>query len=217
MCAYYPESKVELRTFTAKHYDALLDMATLGRYSAMIRQAVRLMGIKPDDRILDLGAGTGKNACLMQRYLSSQAELVGLDISSQMIAQFERNCAEFPNIRIIDARIDQELPYDSYFDKVFISFVLHGFPQEARDRIIGNAFKALREGGEFFIMDYNQFSFDESPFFVRTVFKFMECPYAFDFIERDLGEMLARHGFGDFTEHLFFSGYLRLFKGVKIG
>ncbi len=55
MCAYYPTSKVELSGFTAKHYDSLMDIATLGRYSSLMKKAVQLMEIKSDNRIIDLG------------------------------------------------------------------------------------------------------------------------------------------------------------------
>jgi len=164
MCAYYPTSKVEVSGFTAKHYDILMDIITLGRYASFIRKAIRLMEIKPTDKILDLGAGTGKNARLMVRYLSSEGELIGLDISKVMISQFKKNCADFSNATIINKRIDQDLAYEGYFDTVFISFVLHGFPQEARNQIIRNAFKVLKKDGVFFILDYNEFSLEEMPF-----------------------------------------------------
>ncbi|MCK4585276.1 class I SAM-dependent methyltransferase [candidate division WOR-3 bacterium] len=216
MGTYYPESKVEVSGFNARHYDMLMDMITLGKYSSMIRKAIRLMGIRPADKILDLGAGTGRNACLMRRYFSSRGELIGLDISEEMISQFKKNCADFSNIKIIDVRIDQDLVYERYFDKVFISFVLHGFPQKVRNKIIRNAFKALKKGGEFFILDYNEFSLDEIPFYLRIAFKLMECSYAFDFIEKDWKKILSLRGFSDFREHLFFSSYIRLLKGVKV-
>ncbi|MCK4731183.1 MAG: class I SAM-dependent methyltransferase [Methanophagales archaeon] len=174
------------------------------------------MKIRPSDKILDLGAGTGRNACLMRRYFSSGGKLIGLDISEEMISQFQKNCADFPNVKIIDARIDQDLAYERYFDKVFISFVLHGFPQKARNQIIRNAVKALKKGGEFFILDYNEFSLKEIPFYLRIAFKIMECSYAFDFIEKDWKKILSLSGFNDFKEHLFFSNYIRLLKGVKV-
>jgi len=216
MRPYYPESKVEIRGFNARHYDRLMDVITLGRYSYIIRNAIRLMKIKPSDRILDLGAGTGRNACLMRRYFSSKGELIGLDISHEMISQFKKNCADFSNIKIINARIDQDLIYERYFDKVFISFVLHGFPQKVRNRIIRNAFKALKKGGEFFIFDYNEFSLNEIPFYLRFHFKLIECPYAFDFIERDWQKILTEEGFNLFEKHLFVNGYIRLLKGAKV-
>lgn len=215
MCAYYPESKVEVSGFFARHYDILMDIMILGRYSSFIRKAIRLMGIGSTDKILDLGAGTGRNACLMARYCSSEGEIVGLDISQEMISRFEKNCRDFPNVKIINARIDQDLAYERCFDKVFISFVLHGFPQQARSQIIRNAFKALRKGGEFFILDYGEFSLHDTPFYVRLPFKLLECRYAFDFIEKDWERILFLQGFNDFKEHFFFSAYVRLLRAVK--
>jgi ubiquinone/menaquinone biosynthesis C-methylase UbiE len=216
MCAYYPESKVEVSGFYARHYDLLMDMITVGKYSYMIQKAIRLMRIKPADKILDLGTGTGRNACLMRRYFSPRGKFIGLDISKEMIFQFRRNCAEFSNIKIINTRIDQDLAYERYFDKVFISFVLHGFPQKARDQIIRNAFKALKKGGEFFILDYNEFLTNEMPLYLRIHFKLIECPYAFEFIEKNWQEILAGEGFDHFEKHFFFGRCVRLLKGVKV-
>jgi len=215
MCAYYPTSKVEVSGFTAKHYDGLMNIITLGRYSSLMQKAIRLMEIKPTDKILDLGAGTGRNACLMMRYLSARGELVGFDISKEMISQFKKNCTGFSNARILSKRIDQDLSYEEYFDKVFISFVLHGFPQDARKQIIRNVLKALKKHGEFFILDYNEFSLKEMPLYSRIPFKLIECPYAFDFIEKDWQRILAGEGFNNFEKHLFFRGYIRLLRGEK--
>ena len=216
MCAYYPESKVEISKLTAKYYDKLMDIFTLGAYSSFIQKAIQLMSIESNDRIIDLGAGTGRNACLMMNYLSTEGELIGLDISSEMVTQFERRCASFANNKIINQRIDKSLPYENEFDKVFISFVLHGFPQDARKQIIRNAFKALKKDGEFFILDYGEFSVKEMPFYLKIPFKLIECPYAFDFIEKNWEKILAEEGFRHFEKHLFFHGYLRLLKGVKV-
>ena len=216
MSNYYPESKVEIRGFVAKHYDTLMNVITLGRYSFFIQKTILLMKIKPNHKIIDLGAGTGRNACLMMKQLSTKGEVVGLDISEDMIVQFNKNCAEFFNAKVIYKRIDQDLDYEIYFDKAFISFVLHGFPQEARKQIIGNAFKALKKNGELFILDYNEFSLKEMPFYLKIPFKFAECPYVFDFIEKDWKKILAGEGFSYFEEYLFFNKYIRLLKAKKI-
>ena len=211
----YPESKVELRGFMARYYDIGLDIATFGRYLPFIEQVVRMIKIKPDDRIFDLGVGTGRNACLMAKYLSENGELIGVDVSKDMITQFEKRCADFPNVKIINRRIDQTLPYKSDFSKVFISFVLHGFPQNARKVIIENAFQSLKQHGEFLILDYNEFSLTDIPFYFRLAFKLMECPYAFDFIEKDWKKILADIGFNNFREHFFFGNFIRLLRAVK--
>ncbi len=82
--------------------------------------------------------------------------------------------------------------------------------------IIRNTFKALKKGGEFFILDYNEFSLKGMPFYSRIHFKLIECPYAFDFIEKDWKNILSLQGFSNFREHFFFSSYIRLLKGVKV-
>jgi ubiquinone/menaquinone biosynthesis C-methylase UbiE/predicted Fe-Mo cluster-binding NifX family protein len=216
MHSYYPESKVEITGFTARHYDTLLDLATFGRYLSLIEKSVKLMGIEPGDRILDLGTGTGRNAFLMAKYLSEKGRLIGLDISLEMIFQFKRKCASFPNIKVIQARADKLLPFKQEFDKVFISFVLHGFPQNVREGMIKGVFDALKVGGSLFILDYNEFSYNEMPFYLKVPFKLIECPYAFDFIERDWKEILINHHFADVEEFFFFRDYVRLLKVKKV-
>ncbi len=214
---YYPKSKVEVKGFMAAHYDAILNMATFGRYSPFIEKAIEMMRIRPQDKILDLGAGTGRNACLMMKYLSGdKGELVGIDICDDMISQFQKRCRNFHRAEIIKARVDQPLPLKNTkkFDKVFISFVLHGFPQEVRAKVINSAFGMLKGDGIFFVLDYNEFSLSKMPFYARIPFKLIECSYAFDFIKRDWREILAKTGFKDFEQHIFFN-YVRLLKAQK--
>jgi ubiquinone/menaquinone biosynthesis C-methylase UbiE len=216
MCPYYPESKVEISGFTAKHYDILMDIITLRRYSWLMQKSVSLMSIKPNDRIIDLGAGTGANALLMMKHLSSEGGLLALEISDEMISQFRKKCAAFSNAKIINQRMDEPLPYQDEFDKAFISFVLHGFPQDVRTIVIRNAFKALKEQGEFFILDYGEFSLEKMPFYLRSFFNIVECPYAFDFIERDWRQILTKEGFSMIEQYFFFSGFIRMLRGIKV-
>ncbi len=211
----YPESKVEITGAMARYYDIALDIATLGRYLPFMKKVIRMTRIKPEDRILDLGAGTGRNACLMAKYLSEKGKLTGVDISKNMIIQFRRRCADFPQVKVTNMRIDQSLPYNNEFTKVFISFVLHGFPQSVRMLIIANAFKALKYGGTFFILDYNEFSLSNLPFYLRIPFKMLECPYAFDFIGQDWKKILVGAGFNDFEEHFFIHQSVRLLMAKK--
>lgn len=213
--AYYPESKVEVKGFVAKNYDALMNIISFGSYASFIKEAIERMNIKENDRIIDLGAGTGRNACLMRKHLSENGEILGLDISKEMIEQFKKKCKSFRNVKVVEKRIDEPLGYKEEFDKAFISFVLHGFPQDVRIQIIRNVFNALKKRGEFFILDYNEFSLKETPFYIKIPFRFIECPYAFDFIERDWERILSNEGFNHFEKHIFFKGYVRLLKGIK--
>ncbi len=212
----YPDSKVEIHGFLARHYDTIMGLMSFGMYRFFIRDAISRMNIMPGDKILDMGAGTGTNSCYMLAYLSGSGKITGIDISDDMIEQFKKKCSTYPGVDILKMRADKELPFASEFDKVFISFVLHGLPQHARQVVIENAFKALRDRGEFFILDYNEFSLEDKAFYERVAFRMLECPYAFDFIKRDWKSILSDKGFGDFREHLFFRGYVRLLRARKL-
>ncbi len=212
----YPESGVELNPFVSKHYDKLMNILSLGKYKDFIHRAISDMHIQKGNSILDLGCGTGRNACLMMQYLDDKDFITGLDISEAMEKQFSENCRQYSNIQFISQRIDQPFQLDKTYDKVFISFVLHGFPQNIRENIIQNAFNHLKPNGTFNILDFGEFDMYAMPFYYRIPFQKGECPYAFDFIERDLKKMLSKFGFGDFKEHLYFHNYGRLMVARKI-
>jgi len=211
----YPDSKVEIQGFTAKFYDNLLNFVTLGGYSIFIKKAIKSMNINPNDKIIDFGAGTGRNALLMNKYLSEKGEIFGLEISELMISQFKSKTKNYKNISVVNQRIDQLFKLEKKYDKVFISFVLHGFPFEIQKNIIQNAFNALKENGEFIILDFNEFITDKTPLYFRIPFKIIECKYAFEYVERDWKRILFEFGFGEFRENTFLKKHLRLLKAKK--
>ena len=213
----YPDSKVELSPFISKNYDLLMQIGSFGKYKGFIERAIAKMDIQAGDHILDMGCGTGKNACLMNKYLTNkeEAKLIGVDISEIMGAQFGEMCADYPYASFVKQRIDQPFDLGAKFDKIFISFVIHGFPHEIRKTIILNAWNHLREGGTFNILDFAEFDMDAMPALHRFVFKKVECKYAFDFLEKDWKNILSGYGFKDFKEDLFFKNYVRLLRAVK--
>ncbi len=213
----YPDSGVEISGILAKYYEFFINFASFGTYNGFIERIIKNMNIKPADKILDLGAGNGYNACKMAKYLSSEGELLGLDIGDDMIETFRKKCSGHPNVKVIKRRIDTpfEDEFKEKFDKVFISFVIHGLPHESRLQVLKNAAFALKKRGEFFILDYNEFDPEKLPFYKRAAFQFIECPYAFDYVRRDWKKLLSEAGFGNFEEKIYFLGMVRLLKGVK--
>jgi ubiquinone/menaquinone biosynthesis C-methylase UbiE len=213
----YPDSGVELKGFVSRHYDAALNLGTLGMYKRFIRRALYDIGIRPDDRILDLGCGTGRNAQLMAGYLNQKGRITGLDISKHMERQFLRRFKDDKLVEFINRRIDRPFNVGKIYDKAFISFVIHGFPQDVRYTVIQNAYNHLEQAGSFFILDYAEFDMAEMPAFLRSVFQTIECRYAFDFIKRDWKETLKSHGFETVKEHFYLRRYVRLLHAEKRG
>lgn len=211
----YAESKVELTPLIARHYDRIMNTISLGKYDRFIRQAIADMGIRPDEQILDMGCGTGKNETLMAKYISKQGGITGLDLSPVMEKQFIHKHAGDERIRFIRQRVDIPFDLKQQFDRVVISFVIHGFPHEVRQQLISNAHKHLRPGGKLVILDFAEFSLDEMPPHHRFIFKTVECKYAFDYIERNWKSILKDNGFDRFSERFYFRNYARLLMAEK--
>jgi len=208
-------SKVEIGPAGARYYDLCLNLLSLGQYPHFIKGVVDKMGINPGQSILDLGSGTGRNDCFMAEKVGSQGRIVGLDISDEMLGRAWKRCRGYPNVAFKKQRIELSLPYKEEFDKVFISFVLHGFEDDQKMKIIHGAHQALKSGGAFYILDYAEFDLEKVWVPLRWVFIHFECQLAAEFLKLNIKEMLRSQGFTDFREEFSFREHLRLLKAVK--
>jgi len=211
----YPDSKVEVRGIGARHYDFFVNLLSFGIYRIFIQNVIKKMDIQAGHRVLDFGAGSGRNACIMRRYFGESGELLGLDIGEEMSKSFHRNCDKFTNVSLENRRIDVEYTPKKPFDKVFISFVLHGLPQKSRIEVLKNAYRALKPKGMFHILDYGEYDPGKKPLYVRWYFRYAECPYAADYVKRDWRKLLGEAGFGNFRKKTYFLGLVRLLTAEK--
>jgi ubiquinone/menaquinone biosynthesis C-methylase UbiE len=210
-----PRSKVEVGPTGARHYDLFMNVISLGYYPYLIRKVIDKMDIQPRHSILDLGSGTGRNDCFIARKIGPDGGILGLDISKEMLSLSRKHCQSYPNVNFREQRIEMPLTYQEEFDKVFISFVLHGFEDAQKGGIISNAYRALKPGGAFCILDYNEFDLERLWFPLRWAFIHGECQLASEFLKLDLKEMLSSQGFSSFEEELLLRGHLRLLKAAK--
>jgi ubiquinone/menaquinone biosynthesis C-methylase UbiE len=209
-------SHVEIEGRGARHYDLMMDLLLMGRYQAFIEGAIEQMDIRRGDAILDLGSGTGRNICVMMRFLVSTGRVVGVDIGREMLQQSRQRCRAYPQVTFLNRRIEEPLPFHEEFDKAFICFTLHGFEDEDKEKVIANVHRALKPGGIFWILDYDEFDLDRQWFPFRWAFRHFECVLACEFLSLDLRGMLAHHGFGNFVAYPFLLGYVRLLGAEKL-
>ena len=210
-----PRSRVEVGATEARRYDLFMNLISLGYYPYLIKRVVDKMDIQPEQSILDLGSGTGRNDGFIAQKIGPEGSILGLDISKEMLNLSRRRCQPYPNVEFREQRIETPLSYQDEFDRVFISFVLHGFEDRQKIKIISNARQALKPGGIFCIFDYNEFDLGKLWFPLRQAFVRGECQLALEFLRLDLKGMLSNQGFTDFEEALFLKGHLRLLKATK--
>ena len=201
---------IEITGFKARFYDLFVFFGTLGLYQGILQDVIKKMKINHSDRILDLGAGTGNNDRMMRKYLSDEGHIYALEISKEMQRKFEKKCRKFRNVSLVNLRIENTLPYSMECDKVFMSFIIHGFAQDKRLKIIQNAYNALKPGGKLLIFDWNEFDLQPSGIMIRLFMHFIECPEARDFIKRDFRRVLKDSGFKNLKEDLYARNKIRL-------
>lgn len=101
---------------------------------------LELLEAKPDERILDLGCGTGH---LTAQIAETGAHLLGIDKSPDMIQQARLRYSSL-HFEVMDAR---EIVFPEPFDAVFSNATLHWINEP--ERVIAGIAKALRPGGRF--------------------------------------------------------------------
>jgi len=208
-------SKVEIGPTGVRSYDLSMDVIFLGYYPHLVGKVVEKMNIERGQSILSLGSGTGRNECLMAEKVGPEGRILGLDISGEMLGLSRRRCRPYPNISFAEKRIEAPLTYQQEFDKVFISFVLHGFEDHQKLQIISNAYRALKPGGSFYVFDYNEFDIRRLWAPLRWAFARWECQLALEFLGLDLKGMLSSQGFTRSQEELFLKGHLRLLRAAR--
>lgn len=106
------------------------------------RDLINLLEPKANESILDLGSGTGT---LTHEISAHVAQIIGLDSSSEMVSEAQKN---YPNIKFIcgDAHnFKLENPVDAVFSNAALHWMLK--PEE----VIHSVYKALKPGGRFIL------------------------------------------------------------------
>lgn len=209
-------SKILIEGFFAKNYLILSNLITFGFYQRVIKSAIDLMNLKNGDKIIDFGCGPGENDILILKKLNFNGKVIGLDISDDMLIQAKKRAKRYKNFEIIRARIDDELPFNEEFDHVFISFVLHGFENFDKEKILRNAYKVLKKGGHLNILDYSEFNLKRANFLIKLFFNKIECELAKEFINLDLSNFVEIFNFKVLNEYILGSGYIRLLVAEKM-
>ena len=120
---------------------------------SITQQTLALMGLKPGERVLDLGCGAGWASRLLARAVSSAdkpGQVIGLDVSDEMIRRARAASSNYENLMFVVGSA-QQIPWEeNFFDKVLSveSFYYYGDQEGALDEL----FRVLAPKGELFIL-----------------------------------------------------------------
>lgn len=129
----------------ADEWDLRLDLQEL---SSQLARGVEELGVRPDERILDVGCGTGNLTRALLERLSPEGRITAIDIAPRMIRAARRKIRDARvDFRVADAR---KLPLpDSSFDRVICFSV---WPHiDDREVAAAEMVRVLKPGGTLHI------------------------------------------------------------------
>ena len=152
---------VETGGITLDHAAAIYDIAVpimmLGTHNIHFKRATKLLEIKPTDKILDIGCGTGALQPYILKHLnpSMGGKVVGIDAAGKMIEKaIQKRGQEGIEFEVAAA---ENLPFDdSYFDKATSLFFFHHVNYELKLKAAHEIYRVLKPGATFILIDVSR-------------------------------------------------------------
>jgi ubiquinone/menaquinone biosynthesis C-methylase UbiE len=138
-------------------YDLLLRLLW-GTTERVYRQNVlQLAAIRPGERILDIGCGTGTLAIAAKKLVGPSGQVVGIDASPEMIARARHKAAKAAIEIHFKLASAENLPFaDDKFDAILTTTVLHCLPREALGRCFSEMRRVLKPSGRLLAIDFGR-------------------------------------------------------------
>jgi len=183
---------------------------------AMFKHALIVAAaLDPQQRILDLGCGTGTLTILMKQ-AQPVAHVCGLDGDTHVLALARAKAAQANMDVALQCGLADALPYGAdSFDRVLSSLVLHHLTTAQKQHALHEVYRVLRPGGTVHIADFGSPHTTLARLIARVV---RHLERAADNIDGRILPMLQNAGFDDVrlsAQFMTLFGTLALYRAHK--
>jgi len=120
---------------------------------SITEQTLAMMSLKPGERVLDLGCGTGWTSRMMAKAVANgdqPGQVVGLDVADEMIRRARAGSVDHDNVMFVVGSA-LEIPWEeNHFDKVLSVESFYYYADQ--DRALAELFRVLAPKGELYIL-----------------------------------------------------------------
>ena len=140
---------------TASRYDLHTSLLGLGVNRSNSRMIVEMAKIKPGDKVLDVGCGSGNLTLTAKKYAGRSGSVYGIDAAPEMIEVARKKAWQLRTDVIFDVGLIEKLPLeDATFDVVISRLVIHHLPNDLKLRGFAEIFRVLKPNGRLFLVDF---------------------------------------------------------------
>lgn len=200
----------------ASFYDLTVNIMTFGQVRRLRTITVDQALLKPGERVLDVGCGTGGVTIPAKQRVGKTGEATGIDPSLKMIA-IARQKASRASLEI-DFRVGviESLPFpDRTFDAVTSSLMMHHLPEHLRVKGLAEILRVLKPGGRILVADMMRPSGSSFRRFFTSVV--LHHGHVVEFGLQDVPALLREAGFEDVKQldaRFLVIGFVRAIKPV---
>ncbi len=128
--------------------------STFGLGLAFRETTLRYAALKPGERVLDVGCGTGVLTRLAAEVVGEKGKAVGIDPAPKMISIAIENAANERSQAEFRVAVIENLPFENdSFDCVLSSFMIHHLPPDLKLTGLTEVYRVLKPGGRLLSVD----------------------------------------------------------------